>query len=126
MRSDSRNPSSMNWTDLALSTGERSIPSSGSLPSHGISLIARICWLAKFNFDADFGTAPTILRLFKVPPHRWGVYRNVPKVAVSCAYLLESASQSGNYLFAKNQRFDGSRNPIKSGTWRSIPYHLAR
>jgi hypothetical protein len=54
-----------------------------------------------------------------------GIYRNVPKVAVSCAYLLESASQSGTYLFAKNQRFDGSRKPVKLGTWRSIPYHLA-
>jgi hypothetical protein len=55
-----------------------------------------------------------------------GICQNVPNVAVSCAYLLEYVSQSVACVFAKKHRFDGSRNPMNSGSWRSLPLHLAR
>jgi uncharacterized repeat protein (TIGR03803 family) len=55
-----------------------------------------------------------------------GVYRNVSRVTVSCAYLLEPAWQSVTYSPREKQRSDGSRNPEKSGAWRSIAYDLAR
>jgi hypothetical protein len=55
-----------------------------------------------------------------------GVCQNVPNAAVSCAYLSDCVSQSITCVFSKKHRFDGSRNPMNSGTWRSISPHLAR